>query len=184
MPSQFWNRINVNISADYSRFSSSKYHNSNTHTSAILRVHNVPPSWPYKFFSGTKTVENLRSFPSIKWNYCIEILYPCFFPLPFPLKEKTLFPARSTSKKQRNLRESSRKCTHTHTHTHVLTIIGKDPDAGKDWRPKEKRAGEDEMDGWHHWLNGHESEHTLGDSEWQGSLVCCNPWGHNESDRT
>ena len=143
MPSQFWNRINVNISADYSRFSSSKYHNSNTHTSAILRVHNVPPSWPYKFFSGTKTVENLRSFPSIKWNYCIEILYPCFFPLPFPLKEKTLFPARSTSKKQRNLRESSRKCTHTHTH--VLTIIGKDPDAGKDWRPKEKRAAEDEM---------------------------------------
>ena len=117
MPSQFWNRINVNISADYSRFSSSKYHNSNTHTSAILRVHNVPPSWPYKFFSGTKTVENLRSFPSIKWNYCIEILYPCFFPLPFPLKEKTLFPARSTSKKQRNLRESSRKCTHTHTRT-------------------------------------------------------------------
>ena len=117
MPSQFWDRINVNISADYWRFSSSKYHNSNTHTSAILRVHNVPPSWPYKFFSGTKTVENLRSFPSIKWNYCIEILYPCFFPLPFPLKEKTLFPARSTSKKQRNLRESSRKCTHTHTHT-------------------------------------------------------------------
>ena len=39
-------------------------------------------------------------------------------------------------------------------------LIGKDPDAGKDWRQKEKGAAEDEMVGWHHWLNGHESEQT------------------------
>ena len=38
--------------------------------------------------------------------------------------------------------------------------------------------------GWHHWLYGHEFEQTLGDSEGQGSLVCCSPWGHKESDRT
>ena len=57
-------------------------------------------------------------------------------------------------------------------------LIGKDPDAGKDWGQEEKEATEDEMAGWHHWLNGHEFEQTLGDREGQGSLVCCNPWGH------
>ena len=63
-------------------------------------------------------------------------------------------------------------------------LIGKDADAGKDWRQKEKRVAEDEMDGWHHWLNGHESEQTPGDGEGQGSLVCCRPWGLKESDVT
>ena len=43
---------------------------------------------------------------------------------------------------------------------------------------------EDEMVGWHHWLNGHEFEQTLGDSEGQGGLACCSPWGHKESDTT
>ena len=43
---------------------------------------------------------------------------------------------------------------------------------------------EDEMVGWHHRLNGHEFEQTRGDSEEQGSLVCCSPWGHKESDMT
>ena len=43
---------------------------------------------------------------------------------------------------------------------------------------------EDEMVGWHHWLNGHEFEQTLGDSEGQRSLVCCSPWGCKESDMT
>ena len=53
-------------------------------------------------------------------------------------------------------------------------LTGKDPDAGKEWR-QEKGAAEDEMVGWHHWLNGHEIEPTLEDGEGQGSLVCCNP---------
>ena len=56
-------------------------------------------------------------------------------------------------------------------------LIGKDPDAGKDWRQKEKGATEDEMVGWHHWLDGHEFEQALGDGEGQGSLACCSPWG-------
>ena len=43
---------------------------------------------------------------------------------------------------------------------------------------------EDQMVGWHHQLNGHEFEQTLGDSKEQGSLVCCNPWGHKELDMT
>ena len=55
-------------------------------------------------------------------------------------------------------------------------LIGKDPDAGKDWRDKEKGATEGEMVGWHYWLNGREFEQTPGDSEGQGSLECCSPW--------
>ena len=52
-------------------------------------------------------------------------------------------------------------------------LIGKDPDAGKDWGQEEKGATEDEMVGWHHWLNGHVFEQTLGNGEGQGSLACC-----------
>ena len=63
-------------------------------------------------------------------------------------------------------------------------LIGEDPDAGKDWRQKEKRVAGDEMVGWHHWLHGHEFEQTAGDGEGQGSLACCSPWGHKESDMT
>ena len=63
-------------------------------------------------------------------------------------------------------------------------FIGKDPDAGKDWRQEEKRTTEDELVGWHHWLNGHEFEQTLGDGEGQGSLACCSPWSCKESDIT
>ena len=56
--------------------------------------------------------------------------------------------------------------------------------AGKDWRQEEKGTTEDEMVGWHHQLNGNESKRTLGDSEGQGSLVCCSSWSHKESDST
>ena len=60
-------------------------------------------------------------------------------------------------------------------------LIGKDSDAGKNWRHKEKGIAENEMIRWHHGLNGHEFEQTLGDSEEQESLVCLSPWGHKES---
>ena len=62
--------------------------------------------------------------------------------------------------------------------------MGKDPDAGRDQRQKEKGTTENEMAGWHHRLNGHESEQTLGDSEGWGSLVCCSPRGREEPDVT
>ena len=62
-------------------------------------------------------------------------------------------------------------------------LIGKDSDV-KVWKQEEKGATEDEMVGWHHQHDGHEFEQTLGDSEGQGSLVCCCPWGHKESDAT
>ena len=57
-------------------------------------------------------------------------------------------------------------------------LIGKDPDAGKDWRQEEKGMTEDEMVGWYHQLNGHEFEQAPGVGDGQGSLVCCSPWGH------
>ena len=63
-------------------------------------------------------------------------------------------------------------------------LIRKDPDAGKDWMQEEIGATEDQMVGWHHWLNGHEFEKVLGDREGQGRLVCCRPWGRKESDMT
>ena len=61
-------------------------------------------------------------------------------------------------------------------------LIGKDPDSGRDWG-KEKVTTEDEMLGWHYWLNGHEFEQTPGVADGQGGLVCYSPWGHKESDR-
>ena len=64
------------------------------------------------------------------------------------------------------------------------TDIGKDPDAGKDWRLEEKAMAEDEMVGCHHWLNGHEFDQAPGIGDGQGVLACCSPWGRKELDMT
>ena len=63
-------------------------------------------------------------------------------------------------------------------------LIGKDPDAGKDWRQEEKGATEDEMVGWHHQLNGLKFEQASEDGERQGSLPHYSSWDHKESDTT
>ena len=63
-------------------------------------------------------------------------------------------------------------------------LIGKDPDAGKDWKWEEKGTTEDEMVGWHHRLNGHEFGWTQGVGDGQGGLACCSLWGSKESDMT
>ena len=62
-------------------------------------------------------------------------------------------------------------------------LIGKLPDAGKDWR-QEKGITEDKIVGWHHPLNGHVFEQAPGIGDGQGSLACCSPWGRKESDTT
>ena len=62
--------------------------------------------------------------------------------------------------------------------------IGKDPDAGGDWGQEEKGTTEDEMAGWHHWLDGREFEWTPRVGDGQGGLACCNSWGNKESDTT
>ena len=64
-------------------------------------------------------------------------------------------------------------------------LIGKDPDAGRYWGQEEKGTIEDEMAGWHHLLDGRESEWTPGVGDvWQGGLECCDSWGRKESDTT
>ena len=67
---------------------------------------------------------------------------------------------------------------------HVMRwLIRKESDAGRDWR-QEKGMTEDEMAGWHHWLDGHEFEKALGVGDGQRNLACCSPWGYKESDTT
>ena len=63
-------------------------------------------------------------------------------------------------------------------------LVGKDSDAGRDWGQEEKGTTEDEMAGWHHWLDGREFVWTLGVGDGQGGLACCNSWGHKASDTT
>ena len=63
-------------------------------------------------------------------------------------------------------------------------LTGKDPDAGKGWRQKEKGTTEDEMVGWHHRLNGHGFGWTLGVGDRQGGLACYGSWGSKESNTT
>ena len=63
-------------------------------------------------------------------------------------------------------------------------LIGKDPDARKDWRQEEKGMRDDEMAGWHHRLDGLEFEEAPRVGDGQGSLVCFSPWGRKESDMT
>ena len=63
-------------------------------------------------------------------------------------------------------------------------LIWKDTDAGKDWKQEEKGTTEDEMVGWHHWLNGHGFGWTLSVGDGKGGLVCCGSWSHKKSDIT
>ena len=63
-------------------------------------------------------------------------------------------------------------------------LIGKDSDAGRDWGQEKKGTTEDEMAGWHHWLNGLEFGWTPGVGDGHGGLACYNSWGRKESDMT
>ena len=63
-------------------------------------------------------------------------------------------------------------------------IVGKDPDAGKDWKQEEKGMTEGEMVGWYHRLNGHGFGQTPAVGDGQGGLACCGSWGRKELDTT
>ena len=65
-----------------------------------------------------------------------------------------------------------------------IWLIWKHPDAGRDWGQETKGTTEDEMAGWHHWLNGRELEWTLGVGDGQRGLACCSSWDCKESDTT
>ena len=119
------------------------------------------------------------------------VLLPCVPPVPW-MPVRTLFCSCLSVYLCLlvNISSRSRHCLYpgfcsTWTPTIMFTgaksrLIGKDPDAGKDWGQEEKVATEDEMIGWHHWLNGHEFEQTRRDSEGQRSLACCSSWGYKE----
>ena len=62
-------------------------------------------------------------------------------------------------------------------------LIGKDPNAGRDWGKEKKWTTEDEMAGWYHRLNAHECGKTVGADDGQGGLACCGSWGRKELDR-
>jgi len=82
-------------------------------------------------------------------------------------------------------RNDAKAETPVHWPPHVKSwLIGKDSDAGRDWGQEEKGTTEDEMAGWHHWLDGCEFEWTPGVGDGQGGLECCNSWGRKESDTT
>ena len=75
--------------------------------------------------------------------------------------------------------------THIYWPPHAKSwLIGKDSDAGRDWGQEEKRTTEDEMAGWHHWLDARGSEWTLGVGDGQGGLACCDSWGRKVLDTT
>ena len=63
-------------------------------------------------------------------------------------------------------------------------LMRRDSDAGSDWGQEEKGTTEDEMAGWHHWLDARESGWTPGVGDGQGGLACCDSWGRKESDTT
>ena len=63
-------------------------------------------------------------------------------------------------------------------------LTGKDSDAGRDWGQEEKGTTEDETAGWHHWLDGRESQWAPWVGDGQGGLACCDSWGRKESDAT
>ena len=67
---------------------------------------------------------------------------------------------------------------------HLMWRVGKDSDAGRDWGQEEKGMTEDEMAGWHHWLDGCETGWTPGVGNGQGGLACCDSWGRKEWDMT
>ena len=69
------------------------------------------------------------------------------------------------------------ECVFIICNTASLWLIGKDFDAGRDWGQEKKGMTEDEMAGWHHWLDERESEWTPGVGDGQGGLACCDSWG-------
>ena len=80
--------------------------------------------------------------------------------------------------------EAEAETTILQPHDAKNRLIGKDPDAEKDWRREEKGMTEDEMGGWHHRVYGHEFEQAPGVGDGQGILVCCSSWVGKESDTT
>ena len=126
-------------------------------------------------------------------SHCRQILYCLshFNGFPFPSKSEVKSWREGKIKRIRTYQSKHSQASFLGTHTTVLWpphakswLIGKSSDAGRDWEQEEKGMTEDEMAGWHHWLNGCESESTPGVGGGQGGLACCDSWCCKELDTT
>ena len=111
----------------------------------------------------------------------------CFWTLASPLDCKEIQPVHSEGDQPWDFfgRNDAKAETPVLWPPHAKSwLTGKDSDAGRDWGQEEKGTTEDEMAGWHHWLDGHESVWTPGVGDGQGGLACCDSWGRKESDTT
>ena len=135
----------------------------------------VTPKWP-------KTLKRLHLdiWSVLRWDLATIV---CLYLLPF-IRSKNRTPVRDQPWDLFG-RNDAKAETPVLWPPHAKSwLIGKDSDAGRDWGQEEKGTTEDEMVGWHHWLNGRESEWTPGVGDGQGGLACCDSWGHKELDRT
>ena len=170
--------------------------------------------FPILLFSSISLHWSLRkaflSLLAILWNSAFRCLYLSFSPLLFTSLPFTAFSFHFFSVFSQKTLESPLDCkeiqpvhpkgdqswvfiggTDVEAETPVLWppdvkswLIGKDPDAGKDWGQEENGTTEDKMVGWHHWLHGHAFEQAPGVGDGQGGLACCSPWGRKELDTT
>ena len=115
------------------------------------------------------------------WPATAPVLLLSVFPQCFPWPSSSCFLLVIRSHKTEHMSSCENG---THMSGSQRNSLEKDPDAGRDWGQEEKGTIEDEMAGWHHWLDGHELEWTPGVGDGQGGLVCCDSRGHKELDTT
>ena len=130
------------------------------------------PSWPWELGHKEGWVPKNWCFPAVVLEKILEI----------PLDGKEIKPVNPKGNQPWIFIGRSDAETEVPKLCPKSRPTGKDRDGGKDWGQEEKRVTENDIVEWHHWLNGHESEQTVGDSEGQGSLVGCSPWGCKELD--
>ena len=129
----------------------------------------------------------LRDKQKLKKSQCLQLSYICTKIIDNPLDCKEIQPVHSEGDQPWDFfggNDAEAKISVLWPPHAKRWLIGKDCDAGRVWRQEEKGTTEDEMAGWHHWLNGRESEWTPGDGDGQGGLACCDSWGHKELDTT
>ena len=136
------------------------------------------------------STSNLPWFMDLTWTIYLKLKNWCFWPVVLEKTLESLLNCKESKPVNPKGNQSWIFIARTDADTEATVLwppdaknwlIGKDPDAGKDWR-QEKGMAEEEMVGWHHWLYEHEFEQLLGVGDGQGSPACCNPWGHKESD--
>ena len=123
-------------------------------------------------------LDHKESWALKNWCFCTVVLEET---LKSPLNSKEIQPVNP--KENQSWVFTGRSDVEAKTPDSKNLLIGKDPDAGKYWR-QEKGMTEDEMVGWHYWVDGYEFEQAPGFGDGQQSLAWCSPWDHKKSDTT